>query len=104
MVTYEPYIQLCETLTEILPHGENTKAMLVSTGAEAVENAIKIARQATGRQAVLCFTGAFHGRTMMAMTLTSKINYKTNCASFCTRSLPFAFPKFLQIWSRKNNG
>ena len=68
VVTYEPYIQLCEELIEILPHGEKTKAMLVSTGAEAVENAIKIARQATKRSAVICYTGAYHGRTMMAMT------------------------------------
>ena len=82
VVTYEPYIELCETLCEILPHGKKNKAMLVSTGAEAVENAIKIARQATGRQAVLCFTEAYYGRTMMAMMLTSKINYKTNCGPF----------------------
>jgi 4-aminobutyrate aminotransferase / (S)-3-amino-2-methylpropionate transaminase / 5-aminovalerate transaminase len=47
VVTYEPYIELCEKLAEILPHGEKTKAMLICTGAEAVENAIKIARQAT---------------------------------------------------------
>ncbi len=63
VVTYEPYIKLCEDLAEILPHGEKTKVMLISTGAEAVENAIKIARQATKRPAVLCFTEAYHGRT-----------------------------------------
>ena len=62
VVTYEPYIKLCEVLAEILPHGDKTKVMLVSTGAEAVENAIKIARQSTRRGAVLCFTDAFHGR------------------------------------------
>lgn len=61
VVTYAPYIELCEELSEILPHGKKTKAMLVSTGAEAVENAIKIARQATKRPAVLCYTGAYHG-------------------------------------------
>lgn len=92
VVTYEPYIELCEKLTEILPHGEKTKAMLVSTGAEAVENAIKIARQATGRQAVLCYTGAFHGRTMMAMTLTSKINYKIGCGPFAPEVYRLPFP------------
>jgi 4-aminobutyrate aminotransferase-like enzyme len=53
VVTYEPYIELCEKLIEILPHGKKTKAMLVSTGAEAVENAIKIARQATNGR-LLC--------------------------------------------------
>ena len=94
VVTYEPYIELCEKLAEILPHGDNTKAMLVSTGAEAVENAIKIARQATGRQAVLCYTGAFHGRTMMAMTLTSKINYKRGCGPFAPEVYRLPFPNY----------
>ncbi len=94
VVTYEPYIELCEKLTEILPHGNRTKAMIVSTGAEAVENAIKIARQATGRQAVLCYTGAFHGRTMMAMTLTSKIKYKLGCGPFAPEVYRLPFPNF----------
>lgn len=94
VVTYEPYIALCEKLAEILPHGEHTKTMLVTTGAEAVENAIKIARQATKRPAVLCFTGAFHGRTMMAMTLTSKINYKLNCGPFAPGVYRLPFPNY----------
>jgi len=94
VVTYEPYIQLCEELAEILPHGEKTKVMLVSTGAEAVENAIKIARQATKRPAVLCYTGAYHGRTMMAMTLTSKINYKPDCGPFAPEVYRLPFPNF----------
>jgi 4-aminobutyrate aminotransferase/(S)-3-amino-2-methylpropionate transaminase len=92
VVTYEPYIELCEELAEILPHGERTKVMLVSTGAEAVENAIKIARQATKRSAVLCYTGAYHGRTMMAMTLTSKINYKYDCGPFAPEVYRLPFP------------
>ncbi|NOQ73486.1 MAG: aminotransferase class III-fold pyridoxal phosphate-dependent enzyme [Crocinitomix sp.] len=94
VVTYEPYIALCEKLAEILPHGEKTKSMLVSTGAEAVENAIKIARQATGKQAVLCYTGAYHGRTMMAMTLTSKIDYKIGCGPFSPEVYRLPFPNF----------
>lgn len=94
VVTYEPYVALCEKLAEILPHGEATKSMLVSTGAEAVENAIKIARQATKRQAVLCFTGAFHGRTMMAMTLTSKIDYKINCGPYAPEVYRLPFPNY----------
>lgn len=94
VVTYEPYIALCEELIQILPHGENTKAMLVSTGAEAVENAIKIARQATNRQAVLCFTDAFHGRTLMALTLTSKTDYKINCGPFAPEVYRLQFPNF----------
>jgi 4-aminobutyrate aminotransferase/(S)-3-amino-2-methylpropionate transaminase len=92
VVTYEPYIELCEELIEILPHGKNTKAMLVSTGAEAVENAIKIARQATKRPAVICYTGAYHGRTMMAMTLTSKVSYKYDCGPFAPEVYRLPFP------------
>lgn len=94
VVTYEPYIKLCEELVEILPHGEKTKAMLVSTGAEAVENAIKIARQATKKQGILCFTDAYHGRTMMAMTLTSKIDYKLNCGPFSPEVYRIPFPNY----------
>ncbi|PZX54962.1 aspartate aminotransferase family protein [Algoriphagus chordae] len=94
VVTYEPYIKLCEELCEILPHGDRTKAMLVSTGAEAVENAIKIARQATNRQGVLCFTDAFHGRTMMAMTLTSKVDYKLGCGPYAPEVYRIPFPNF----------
>lgn len=94
VVTYEPYIELCEQLAEILPHGVQTKSMLVSTGAEAVENAIKIARQATGKQGVLCYTGAYHGRTMMAMTLTSKIDYKIACGPFAPEVYRLPFPNY----------
>jgi 4-aminobutyrate aminotransferase/(S)-3-amino-2-methylpropionate transaminase len=94
VVTYEPYIQLCEELAEILPHGEKTKAMLVSTGAEAIENAIKIARQATKRPAILCYTDAYHGRTMMAMALTSKVSYKYDCGPFAPEVYRLPFPNF----------
>ncbi|TLP80159.1 aspartate aminotransferase family protein [Maribacter sp. ACAM166] len=94
VVTYEPYITLCEELAEILPHGKKTKSMLVSTGAEAVENAIKIARQATKRPAVICYTGAYHGRTMMAMTLTSKVSYKNDCGPFAPEVYRLPFPNF----------
>lgn len=94
VVTYEPYIKLCEVMADILPHGKKTKAMLVSTGAEAVENAIKIARQATKRPAVLCFSEAFHGRTMMAMSLTSKISYKSGSGPFSPEVYRLPFPNF----------
>ena len=94
VVTYEPYIKLCEELAEILPHGEKTKAMLISTGAEAVENAIKIARQATKRPAVICFTEAYHGRTLMTMSLTSKVNYKFSCGPFAPEVYRIPFPNF----------
>jgi len=94
VVTYEPYVALCEKLAKKLPHGERTKALLVTTGAEAVENAIKIAKQATGRQGVLCFSDAFHGRTLMAMSLTSKINYKLNCGPFAPEVYRLPFPNY----------
>jgi 4-aminobutyrate aminotransferase/(S)-3-amino-2-methylpropionate transaminase len=102
VVTYEPYIALCEELAEILPHGEKTKVMLVSTGAEAIENAIKIARQATSRPAILCYTGAYHGRTMMAMTLTSKISYKYECGPFAPEVYRLPFPNFYSYHGKRD--
>jgi 4-aminobutyrate aminotransferase/(S)-3-amino-2-methylpropionate transaminase len=92
--TYDAYIELCEILIDIMPHGDETKVMLTNTGAESVENAIKIARQATKREAVLCYTGAFHGRSMMAMTLTSKIDYKLDCGPFAPEVYRLPFPNF----------
>lgn len=96
LVTYPSYIELCEELVRVLPHGERTKCLLVNTGAEAVENAIKIARQATGRGAVICFGEAFHGRTLLAATLTSKINYKTGCGPFAPDIHRLPFPDTLR--------
>ena len=92
VATYEPYVALCEKLNELLPHAESTKSMLVNSGAEAVENAIKIARQATGRSAVICYTGAFHGRTMMGMSLTSKTGYKAGCGPYAPEIYRLPFP------------
>ncbi len=92
VATYEPYVALCEKLVEILPHGPNTKALLVNSGAEAVENAIKIARQATGRDAIICYTGGFHGRTLLATTLTSKISYKVGCGPFAPEVYRLPYP------------
>lgn len=94
VVSYEPYIKLCEELVEILPHGDRTKVMLISTGAEAVENAIKIAKQATQRPAVLCFSEAYHGRTLMGMSLTSKVDYKFSCGPFAPEVYRLPFPNF----------
>ncbi|MBK9176292.1 MAG: aspartate aminotransferase family protein [Flavobacteriales bacterium] len=96
VASYEPYIALCEKLNALLPHGGPTKTLLVSTGAEAVENAIKIARQATKRSGVLCFTDAFHGRTMMAMTLTSKVGYKPDCGPFAPEVYRTQYPNLFR--------
>ncbi len=92
--TYEVYVELCEKLAAILPHGDETKVMLTNSGAESVENAIKIARQATKRSAVICYTEAFHGRSLMAMTLTSKIKYKLNCGPFAPEVYRLPFPDY----------
>lgn len=92
---YDVYLDLAEKLANLFPHGEQgTKVMLVNSGAEAVENAIKIARQATGRDGILCFNGAFHGRTMMAMTLTSKVGYKTGCGPYAPEVYRLPYPAF----------
>ncbi len=91
---YEEYLALAEKLVEILPHGDATKVMFLNSGAEAVENAVKIARQATKRQAVIAFSGGFHGRTMMGMTLTSKVNYKAGCGPFAPEVYRIDFPVY----------
>lgn len=70
---YESYVELAEKLNQIAPGNFTKKTALFSTGAEAVENAIKIARAYTGRPGVIAFGGAFHGRTMMGMALTGKV-------------------------------
>ena len=70
---YEPYVDVCRLLDETWPGGSETKSLLVNSGAEAVENAVKIARVATGRPSVIAFDHAFHGRTNLAMALTSKV-------------------------------
>lgn len=92
IATYEPYVALCERLVTLFPHGPETKVMLTNTGAESVENAIKIARQATKRSAVICYSEAFHGRSLMAMTLTSKITYKYNCGPYAPEVYRLPFP------------
>ena len=94
VATYEPYVELCEKLNALFPHGEATKTMLVNSGAEAVENAVKIARQATGKSAVFCYSGAFHGRTMMGMSLTSKTGYKLGCGPFAPEVYRLQFPNY----------
>src|SRR6187401_1090240 len=81
---YEPYVEVCRRLAELSPcRGEAQKSILLNSGAEAVENAVKIARAATGRPAVVVFDNAFHGRTLLAMTMTSKVHpYKAGFGPF----------------------
>ena len=81
---YEPYVETCRLLAELSPcAGAEQKSILVNSGAEANENAVKIARAATGRPAVVVFDNAFHGRTLLTMTMTSKVHpYKAGFGPF----------------------
>ena len=91
----EPYIELAERLNELAPGDLEKKTMFANSGAEAVENAAKIARRATGRQAIVTFDHAFHGRTLLAMSLTAKtMPYKHGFGPFAPEvyRLPFAYP------------
>jgi len=82
VAAYEPYLEVCRMLSELAPGTHAKKAVLVNSGAEAVENAVKIARYHTGRPAVITFDRGFHGRTLLAMSLTSKLVYKRGMGPF----------------------
>lgn len=91
---YEEYVELAERLNRLTPGSFPKKTLLLNTGAEAVENAIKIARVYTKRPAVICFDDAFHGRSLLALSLTSKTNpYKTGFAPFPSDiyRIPYAY-------------
>jgi 4-aminobutyrate aminotransferase / (S)-3-amino-2-methylpropionate transaminase / 5-aminovalerate transaminase len=91
----EPYIELAERLNAITPGAHPKKTMFANSGAEAVENAVKIARKHTGRPGIVVFDHAFHGRTLMAMTLTAKVMpYKQGMGPFAPEvyRLPLAYP------------
>jgi 4-aminobutyrate aminotransferase/(S)-3-amino-2-methylpropionate transaminase len=95
MVPYESYVELAERLLARVPISGPTKAAFFNSGAEAVENAVKIAKLATGRSAVICFDRAFHGRTHMAMSLTSKQHpYKAGLGPFVPEvyRAPYPYP------------
>ena len=80
---YEPYVELAEKLNALVPGDFEKRSFFVNSGAEAVENAVKIARAYIKRPAIMAFENAFHGRTLMAMTLTSKVNpYKKGFGPF----------------------
>ena len=91
----EPYIELAERLNALTPGAFAKKTMFANSGAEAVENAVKIARKHTGRPAIVTFDHAFHGRTLLAMSLTAKVMpYKQGMGPFAPEiyRLPFAYP------------
>jgi 4-aminobutyrate aminotransferase / (S)-3-amino-2-methylpropionate transaminase / 5-aminovalerate transaminase len=93
VVPYEVYVELAERLVERV--GAGRKVALFNSGAEAVENAVKFAKAATGRPAVICFEGAFHGRTLLTMSLTSRYTpYKRGFGPFASEvyRVPFSYP------------
>ncbi len=90
--TYEPYIELCERLNAVVPISGPCKTLLGNSGAEGVENAIKIARAATGRPAIIAFEGAYHGRTLMTLSLTSKYSFKRTFGPFMPEIYRAPFP------------
>ena len=95
IVPYEAYISLAERLLARTPISGPTKAAFFNSGAEAVENAVKVAKLATGREAVIAFDNAFHGRTLMAMSLTSKPHpYKAGMGPFAPEvyRAPYPYP------------
>jgi 4-aminobutyrate aminotransferase / (S)-3-amino-2-methylpropionate transaminase / 5-aminovalerate transaminase len=95
VLAYEPYIELAERLNKLAPFKGPAKTILFTTGAEAVENAVKLARSATGRSGIIAFTGAFHGRTMLTMAMTGKVlPYKKSFGPLPAEiyHLPFPIP------------
>jgi 4-aminobutyrate aminotransferase / (S)-3-amino-2-methylpropionate transaminase / 5-aminovalerate transaminase len=91
--TYEPYIELAERLNRLTPGDHPKRTFLLNSGAEAVENAVKVARHFTGRQAIVCFEHGFHGRTNLALALTSKVMpYKKGFGPFAPEVYRIPFP------------
>ena len=103
VLPYENYIRLAERLNAIVPGDFPKKTVFVTTGAEAVENAIKVARIATGRPAVIAFGGAFHGRTFMGMSLTGKVEpYKKGFGAMMPDVWHVPFPQDVHGISTKD--
>ena len=93
---YEPYVALCERLNRLAPGPGPNKTLLMTTGAEAIENAVKIARASSGRSAVISFAGGFHGRTLMALALTGKVEpYKAGFGPYPAEVYHAPFPNAL---------
>src|SRR5487761_1144444 len=100
VVMYESYLRLAERLREVAPLKGEKKAIFFSTGAEAVENAVKIARAFTGRPAVISFRGSFHGRTLLTLTLTGSVSpYKQNFGPYATEIYQSPFPYEYRGWN-----
>jgi 4-aminobutyrate aminotransferase/(S)-3-amino-2-methylpropionate transaminase len=100
VLQYESYLRLAERLCEVAPIAGDKKAIFFSTGAEAIENAVKISRAATGRSAVISFRGAFHGRTLLALSLTGSVQpYKQNFGPYAAEIYQTPFPYEYRGWN-----
>jgi 4-aminobutyrate aminotransferase/(S)-3-amino-2-methylpropionate transaminase len=95
VMMYEPYIELAEQLNLMTPGDHQKKTFFLNSGAEAVENAVKIARKYTGRKAIISFERGFHGRTYMSMSLTSKVKpYKNGFGPFVPDTYKWPYPDY----------
>jgi len=93
VMPYEPYVELAERLNQLAPGDDAKKSLFLTTGSEAVENAVKIARAYTGRSAIIAFNGGYHGRTMMTLGLTGKVvPYKAGFGPFPAEIFHAPFP------------
>lgn len=95
VMMYEPYVALAERITQMMPGDFPKKAIFFNSGAEAVENAVKIARYATGRPAIIVFDNAYHGRTLLTMSMTAKVKpYKYRFGPYAPEiyRAPFPYP------------
>src|SRR5437660_8167817 len=105
VMMYEPYVALAERIVKITPGNFPKKAIFFNSGAEAVENAVKIARWATGRPAVIVFDNAYHGRTLMTMTMTSKVKpYKYRFGPYAPEvyRAPFPYPYRMNMTAQQS--
>ncbi len=105
VMMYEPYIELAERLVKLTPGEFPKKALFFNSGAEAVENAVKIARWATGRPAIIVFDNAYHGRTLMTMTMTSKVKpYKYGFGPYAPEvyRAPFPYPYRMNMTAQES--
>jgi 4-aminobutyrate aminotransferase/(S)-3-amino-2-methylpropionate transaminase len=99
VVHYESYLRLAERLCEVAPIEGEKKAIFFSTGAEAIENAVKIARAATGRAGVISFSGGFHGRTLLTLSLTGTVQpYKQGFGPYAAEVYQSPFPYEYRGW------
>lgn len=103
VMMYEPYIVLAEKLNALTPGDHHKKTFFLNSGAEAVENAVKIARKYTGRKAILSFERGFHGRTLLAMSLTSKVKpYKYQFGPFAPDTYKIPYPYYYRAPMNKS--